>query len=67
MPKSFIKKKVNLEGVVKDIEVSEHPYLLVDHKPLIGLPRFGKPKYLPVKVAGINITSNGKNLIYKEI
>lgn len=59
VPRHFFKKKVLLEGVVKNVEPAEQPYLLVDHKPLVPLPRLGTPKYLPVKIAGVNITGNG--------
>lgn len=33
---------------------------MVDHKPLIPLPRLSNPKYLPIKIAGLDITVNGK-------
>ncbi|OXU25999.1 hypothetical protein TSAR_009177 [Trichomalopsis sarcophagae] len=59
VPRRFFKKKVLLEGVVKNVEPAEQPYLLVDHKPLVPLPRLGTPKYLPVKIAGVNVTGNG--------
>lgn len=62
MPKHFFTKKVSLEGTVKNVEAAEEPYLLVDHKPLVPLPRLGTPKYLPVKIAGVNVTGNGKFL-----
>ncbi|KAL7298854.1 hypothetical protein TKK_0008592 [Trichogramma kaykai] len=59
VPKHFFTKKVQLEGTVKNIEPSMEPYLLVDHKPLVPLPRLGPPKYLPVKIAGVNVQGNG--------
>lgn len=59
MPKHFFKKKVLLEGTVINVEAAKEPYLLVDHKPVVRVPRLGKPKYLPVKIAGVEITGNG--------
>ncbi|KAJ8673703.1 hypothetical protein QAD02_004965 [Eretmocerus hayati] len=59
VPKHFFKKKVVLEGVVHNVEPGEQPYLLVDHKPLVPIPRLGNPKFLPVKVAGVNVTGSG--------
>ncbi|XP_058803072.1 protein C3orf33 homolog [Phymastichus coffea] len=59
VPKHFFTKKVLLEGTVKNVAPSEQPYLLIDHKPLVPLPRLGIQKYLPVKIAGVNITGNG--------
>jgi len=44
---------------VENIEPGVQPYLLVDHKPLVPLPRLGAPKYLPVKISGVNVTGNG--------
>ena len=34
--------------------------LMVDHKPLIPLPRLSSPKYLPIKIAGVDVRANGK-------
>ena len=59
MPKHFFTKKVVLEGKVKNVEPAEQIYLLVDHKPLVPIPRLGTSKYLPVKIAGVNVTGNG--------
>lgn len=36
---------------------------MVDHKPLIPLPRLSNPKYLPIKIAGLDITVNGKQIL----
>ncbi|XP_011498715.1 PREDICTED: uncharacterized protein LOC105362883 [Ceratosolen solmsi marchali] len=60
VPKHFFTKKVLLEGTVKNVEFDGVSYLLVDHKPLIPLPRLNS-NYLPVKIAGVNVTSNGIN------
>lgn len=59
IPSRFLRKKVQLQGTVMRIEPSCGTLLMVDHKPLIPLPRFSRPKYLPVKIAGLNITTNG--------
>lgn len=64
VPKRFFEKKILLEGRVKNIEAAEQPYILVDHKPLIPLPRLGSPKYLPVKISGVNVTGNGLYIFY---
>lgn len=42
------------------IEPGKTALLMVDHKPLVNIPRFGKRKYLPVKIAGVNVTNHGK-------
>lgn len=60
MPKHFFKKKVLLDGTVKNIEPADQPLILVDHIPPLPLPRLGRPKYLPIKIAGVNVTGNGK-------
>lgn len=65
MPKHFFKKKILLEGTVKNIEPAEQPYLLVEHKPLVPLPRLGSPKYLPMKIAGVNVAGNGTLFNFK--
>lgn len=60
MPNHFIKKQIILNGTAMKIEPGINTLLLINHKPLINIPRFGKPKYLPVKIAGVNVTNNGK-------
>lgn len=59
VPSHFLHKKVPLEGTVIRIESSCGTLLMVDHKPLIPLPRLSSSNYLPVKIAGVNITANG--------
>ena len=59
IPSRFIQRKVQLQGTVKQIDPSCGTLLMVDHKPLIPLPRLSSPKYLPVKIAGLDITTNG--------
>ncbi|XP_014205880.1 uncharacterized protein LOC106637574 isoform X2 [Copidosoma floridanum] len=59
VPRNFFKNKVLLEGKVKNIEPAPQPHLLVDHKPLVPILRLGTPKYLPVKISGVNVTGNG--------
>ncbi|XP_076383992.1 protein C3orf33 homolog [Megalopta genalis] len=59
IPSHFLHKKVPLQGTVKRIESTCSALLMVDHKPLIALPRLNSAKYLPIKIAGLDITSNG--------
>jgi hypothetical protein len=59
VPKHFFTNKVLLDGTVKNVEFDKVAYLLVDHKPIISLPLLNSSKYLPVKVAGVNINSYG--------
>lgn len=61
IPSHFFHEKVPLQGTVQRIEPSHGTLLMVDHKPLIALPRFNNKKFLPVKIAGLNVTSNGIN------
>ncbi|XP_076656952.1 protein C3orf33 homolog [Halictus rubicundus] len=61
IPCHFMHKKVPLQGTVKRIEPSHGTLLMVDHKPLIALPRLNNKKFLPIKIAGLNVTSNGIN------
>ncbi|KAI4490334.1 hypothetical protein M0802_010711 [Mischocyttarus mexicanus] len=58
VPNRFL-KTTELEGYIKGIDSAHGTLLLVDHKPLLPFPRLSKNKYLPIKLAGINITSNG--------
>lgn len=61
IPSHFFHKKVPLQGTVKRIEPSHGTLLMVDHKPLIALPRLNNKTFLPIKIAGLNVTSNGIN------
>lgn len=57
VPMHFLKSRVPLQGVAVRIEPSSGPLIMVDHKPLIPLPRLRR-KQLPIKIAGIDVTSN---------
>ncbi|XP_003696462.2 LOW QUALITY PROTEIN: uncharacterized protein LOC100866425 [Apis florea] len=59
IPSRFLHKKIQLQGTVTHIEPNYGTLLMVDHKPLIPLPRLSNPKYLPIKIAGLDITVNG--------
>ncbi|XP_066599180.1 protein C3orf33 [Prorops nasuta] len=59
IPTHFVKNQTPLKGTVMSINPSQGTLLMVDHKPLIPIPRFGKQIYLPVKIAGLSITGNG--------
>ncbi|XP_034941401.1 uncharacterized protein [Chelonus insularis] len=59
VPSHFIKKLTKLTGTVARIEPGTPALLMVDHKPLIPIPRFGQEKHLPVKIVGVNVTGNG--------
>ncbi|XP_076762405.1 protein C3orf33 [Xylocopa sonorina] len=59
IPSRFLHKKVQLQGIVKYIEFRCDTLLIVDHKPLIPLPRLNSKKYLPIKIAGLDVTNNG--------
>lgn len=59
VPSHFLHTRVPLEGTVTRVEPSYGTLLMVDHKPLIPLPRLSNQKYLPVKMAGVNVNSNG--------
>ncbi|XP_043255581.1 protein C3orf33 [Colletes gigas] len=59
VPSHFLYNKVPLRGTVIRIEPSCEVLLMVDHKPVIPLPRLNNSKYLPVKIAGVNVTANG--------
>ncbi|XP_054010980.1 protein C3orf33 [Hylaeus anthracinus] len=59
VPSHFLHNKVPLEGTVIRVEPSCGTLLMVDHKPLIPLPRLSNSNYLPVKIAGVNVTANG--------
>lgn len=61
LPSRFLRQKVQLRGTVVHVEPGSDTLLMVDHKPLIPLPRLGRPKYLPIKIAGVDVTSNGIN------
>ncbi|XP_047369514.1 protein C3orf33 [Vespa velutina] len=58
VPRHFL-RNTELQGRVARIDPSYGTLLLVDHKPLIPFPRFGRDKYLPIKLAGINTTNHG--------
>ncbi|XP_011303590.1 uncharacterized protein [Fopius arisanus] len=59
VPAQFIKKQTVLRGTAARIEPGTASVILVDHTPLVPLPRFGKSKYLPVKIAGVDINGHG--------
>lgn len=59
VPQRFIQRKVQLQGTVKRIESSNGVLVMINHKPLVPLPRFGEQKELPVKIAGVTVTGNG--------
>ncbi|XP_015110765.1 uncharacterized protein LOC107036981 [Diachasma alloeum] len=59
VPAHFIKKQTVLRGTAARIEPGTTSLILVDHKPLVPLPRLGKPRYLPVKIAGVDVNSHG--------
>ncbi|CAK9822316.1 Protein C3orf33 homolog [Anthophora retusa] len=61
IPSRFLRKKIPLQGIVKRIEPSCGTLLMVDHKSLIPLPRLNKSEYLPIKIAGLDVTANGIN------
>lgn len=58
IPSHFL-KHTELQGIVARIDPTSGVLLLVDHKPLIPFPRFGKNKYLPIKLAGITTNNQG--------
>ncbi|XP_071563295.1 protein C3orf33 [Temnothorax nylanderi] len=59
VPLHFLQSRVPLQGTVRRVEPSSSKVLLmVDHRPLLPLPRFNKA-YLPVKIGGVDITGNG--------
>lgn len=49
-----------LQGKVVRIDPDHGALLMVDHTPLVNIPRPGTPKLLPVKVAGVDVTDHGK-------
>ncbi|OAD60403.1 hypothetical protein WN48_05703, partial [Eufriesea mexicana] len=57
IPSHFLQQK--LQGTVRCIEPGSDTLLMVDHKPLIPLPRLSNTKYLPIKIANLDITTNG--------
>ncbi|KZC11289.1 Uncharacterized protein C3orf33, partial [Dufourea novaeangliae] len=59
IPSHFLHKKLPLQGTVMRIEPNYGALLMVNHKPMIPLPRLNNSKYLPVKIAGVNVTANG--------
>ncbi|KAK0182508.1 hypothetical protein PV327_000644 [Microctonus hyperodae] len=59
VPSHFIKNQTVLRGTVARIEPGKVPLILVDHKPLIRIPRFGESKYLPVKIAAVDVNNHG--------
>ena len=61
VPSHFLRRKVPLQGTVARVEPSCGTLLMVDHKSLIPLPRLRSSTYLPVKIAGVDVTANGVN------
>ncbi|XP_059487539.1 uncharacterized protein LOC132203645 [Neocloeon triangulifer] len=60
VPRSFIKKKEPLNGVVKGAELRNGAAVLqIAHTPPLPLGREGKPPYLPVSLCGVSPTVNG--------
>lgn len=59
VPSKIIDKGVELHATVKGINLNPDVVLMVEHKPRIPLPRLSRHKYLPVKLAGIDVTPNG--------
>ncbi|XP_063984946.1 uncharacterized protein LOC135166547 [Diachasmimorpha longicaudata] len=59
VPSHFITQQTVLRGTAARIEPGTTSLILVDHKPLVPLPRLGKPRYLPVQIAGVDINSHG--------
>ncbi|KOC59706.1 Uncharacterized protein C3orf33 like protein, partial [Habropoda laboriosa] len=59
IPSRFLRKKIPLRGIVMHIEPTCGTLLMVDHKPLIPLPRLNNSKHLPIKIAGLDVTANG--------
>ncbi|XP_020278465.1 uncharacterized protein LOC109852060 isoform X2 [Pseudomyrmex gracilis] len=51
--------RVPLQGTVMRVEPSGGVLLMVDHRPLLPFFHFSNKSYLPVKISGINVTSNG--------
>lgn len=60
VPFYFLRSRVPLQGTVMRVEPSNGVLLMVNHKSLLPFPRFNNKSYLPVKVSGIDVTSNGK-------
>lgn len=58
VPSHFL-KRTELQGVVARIDPSHGTLLLVDHKPLIPFPHFGRNRYLPIKLAGVYANNQG--------
>lgn len=58
IPAHFLREKIPLRGTVQLIE-PKGGVLMVQHKPLLPIPRLSSKEYLPVKIAGVNVTSNG--------
>ncbi|XP_012254759.2 uncharacterized protein LOC105685350 [Athalia rosae] len=62
IPNRFLKSKVPVPANVLRIEPnSQGPFIMVETVPLIPLPRFGKTKELPIKIANVDVTANGIN------
>jgi len=59
VPTRFVKMRVPLQGTAVRIEPRHGALIMVDHKPLVDLPRFGAAKQLSVKVAGVDVTNHG--------
>ncbi|XP_023289320.1 uncharacterized protein LOC105695228 isoform X2 [Orussus abietinus] len=59
IPDRFIKSRVPLRGTVKGIEPFGGPFIMVDHKPLINIPRLRQQDCLPIKLANVDVTNNG--------
>lgn len=59
VPLHFLQSRVPLQGTVMRVEPSGGVLLMVDHRPLLPFFHFSNKSYLPVKISGINVTSNG--------
>ncbi|XP_012538549.1 uncharacterized protein LOC105837913 isoform X2 [Monomorium pharaonis] len=57
VPLHFLQTRVPLQGTVRRVEPSSsRVLLLVDHHPLLPIPRFSGRTYLPVKIGGVDVT-----------
>lgn len=59
IPSHFLRERIPMKGTLKHIDTNYGTVLMIDHKPLVPLPRFTSPKYLPVKISKVNVTNNG--------
>ncbi|XP_011342630.2 uncharacterized protein LOC105282392 isoform X2 [Ooceraea biroi] len=51
--------RVPLQGTVMRVEPSNGVLLMVNHESLLPFPHFNSKSYLPVKLSGVDVTSNG--------